>query len=153
MKQRRGTQGRNNNNNDGGGGSGFFFFFFALALESVMGTERDRYPAAERTAQPGTLQKLKNNGAAGGEARSRGGSGKAEQTHAGCDQSQGCYLMRVCILSCLSESWFFLDQRGCTEESRAGAGRRGGGRTSVIGATHRWERDNGRNTWSPAPEP
>lgn len=39
-----------------------------------MGTERDRYPAAERTAQPGTLQKLKNNGTAGGEARSRGGS-------------------------------------------------------------------------------
>lgn len=91
-----------------------------------MGTERDRYPAAERTAQPGTLQKLKNNGTAGGEARSRGGSRKGEQTHAGCDQSQGCYLMRVCILSCLSESWFFLDQGGCTEESRAGAGRGGG---------------------------
>lgn len=80
--------------------------------------------------------------------------------HAGCDQSRGCDLMRACILSCLSESWFFLDQRGCTEESRVGAksgvgtGREGEGVGGPLLSAPPTDGSEigGRNTWSPAPE-
>lgn len=39
--------------------------------------------------------------------------------------------MRVCILSCLSESWFFLDQQESTDENQVGAERWRGERGAV----------------------